>query len=236
MWQAIYPSSYLTPANTTSGTWTITAGDTLDENTALTPFTQADGRTPWTSKAARQIKTFGYSYPDVPDWLFTNPRALAANVTARVNKLYNADGSLGPFGTKIKGRAAPKSDTLSWSVSAKVPNSASDEPFSVKLTVGDVRLGRLSVLIASTTENLEASTFGEFELGAALKDIDVTNVDAVVAKLKGSIKHTVVKANGLVVDGAKVELEVSSQVVTPAKDVTEFPVYGEKTAHPEVLA
>ncbi|EPE27541.1 Di-copper centre-containing [Glarea lozoyensis ATCC 20868] len=225
MWQAIYPNSYLTPANTTSGTWTITVGDVLDENTALTPFTQGDGRTPWTSKAARQIKTFGYSYPDVPDWLFTNPRALAANVTARVNKLYNADGSLGPFGTKIKGRAAPASDTLSWSIAAKVANSILDEPFSVKLTVGDVRVGRLSVLIASTTENLEASTFGEFELSAALKDVDVTDVDAVVTKLKGSVKYTVVKADGTTVDGAKAELSVSSQVVTPAKDVTEFPVF-----------
>jgi hypothetical protein len=235
MWQAIYPGSFLTPENTTSGTWTITAGDILDENTALTPFTQADGRTPWTSKAARQIKTFGYSYTDVPDWLITNPKALAANVTARVNKLYNADGSLGPFGTKIKGRAAPTSDTLSWSISAKVPNSALDEPFSVKFTVGNVHVGRLSVLIASTTENLDAFTFGEFELGAALEDVDVTDVAAVVAKLKGSVKHTVVKANGSVVDGANVELEVSSQVVTPAKDVTEFPVYGVKTAHPEIL-
>jgi hypothetical protein len=236
MWQAIYPNSYLTPETTTSGTWTISVGDVLDENTALTPFTQADGRTPWTSKAARQIKAFGYSYPDVPDWLFKDPKALAANVTARVNKLYNADGSLGPFGAKIKGRAAPASDTLAWSISAKVPNSILDEPFSVKFTVGDVHVGRLSVLIASTTENLDAFTFGEFELGAALKNVDVTDVAGVVAKLKGAVKYAVVKADGTTVDSAKVELEVASQVVTPAKDVTEFPVFGEKTAHPEILA
>lgn len=164
-----------------------------------------------------------------------NEKSLAANVTARVNTLYNPEGSLGPFGMKIKRGAVPSDNTLSWSISAKVSNSILDEPFSVKFAVGDVHVGRISVLIASTTENLEASTFGEFDIGAALKGIDVKDISAVIADIRGSVKYTVVKAGGEAVEGANVEFEVVSQVVIPAQDITEFPVFGEKTVHPEVL-
>ena len=47
------------------------------------------------------------------------------------------------------------------------------------------------------------------------------------------------KSDGSVVPNDQIEglvVTVQDEIVTQAKDITEFPVYGEKTEHPEVTA
>ncbi|KAF4628454.1 hypothetical protein G7Y89_g9698 [Cudoniella acicularis] len=100
MWQAVYPNSWIQPSISQGGTWTIYPNTIVHQNTPLTPFTTRDGKTPYTSVSARHVKYFGYSYPDVQDWLFTNPKALSSNVTTRINQLYNADGHNGNWPNK----------------------------------------------------------------------------------------------------------------------------------------
>jgi tyrosinase len=244
MWQAIYPDKWITPTISGGSTWTIQPGDTLDENTPLTPFTMADGVTRYTSKTSRFTKNFGYSYPDVKDWLFTNATKLAANVTARVNQLYNADGTLAPLAVPqtIAGRVVVKrAETRAWTVFVKVPNNATGTAFSVKFASAGTPVGDLVIMAPPSKEEVAAGankiTYGQFALNDALNGIDPTDIASVVSHLKGNLQWQVVNRDGTVVNNVQgLEVQVADQVVTPAQDITEFPVYEEETFHPEITA
>jgi hypothetical protein len=244
MWQAIYSNKWITPTTSGGSTWTIKPGDTLDENTPLTPFTMADGVTRYTSKTARFTKNFGYSYPDVKDWLFTNASKLAANVTARVNQLYNADGSLAPLAVPqtLAGRVIMKRDeTRAWTVFVKVPNGATGTAFSVKFAAGGSPVGNLVIMATPSREEVAAGankvTYGQFSLNEALNGINPMDIPSVVEHFKGTLKWQVVRRDGTAVDDIPgLEIQVADQVVTPARDITEFPVYGKETFHPEITA
>jgi hypothetical protein len=95
MWQAINPGQLLTSELDNSlGTFTIINGTTIDTvDTPLTPFTMADGQTPYTTTSAWNTSVFGYSYPEVQDWLPQTPTQLAASVWAQVQTLYNVTTS-----------------------------------------------------------------------------------------------------------------------------------------------
>jgi tyrosinase len=116
MWQAIYPDPWMVNETSPCGTWTIYPNTIVGETTTLTPFTTGDKTTPWTSKSARYTKVFGYSYPDVQDWLMT-PAQLSANVTARVNQLYNPDGTLSKR-SKLSVRIGKRETVKEWTISA----------------------------------------------------------------------------------------------------------------------
>lgn len=198
MWQAIYPNSWMEPAVVSGGTWTITPLQDVDGNTPLTPFTRADRRTPHTTNSVRFLKDFGYSYPEVEDWLPRTPAQLAANVTAAVNRLYNPDGSLGTFPRSMRIRDPTKRDTKrEWSVKVGIPNRAVDGSFFVKFSVGNVNIGRLGVL-GLPKGAIEAGsnpvTNGQYTLTRGLKNVDSENIDEVLSSLKENLKWTVVKA------------------------------------------
>lgn len=57
----------MTPDIETEGTFTVAIGENITENTPLTPFYMGDGKTPYTSASAREIRDFGYSYPGLED-------------------------------------------------------------------------------------------------------------------------------------------------------------------------
>lgn len=241
MWQAIHPDSFLTPEQSASGTWTIFPGTTLDANTPLTPFTAPNGES-YTSVTARYTKTFGYSYPEVQDWLFTDPTELAANVTASVNTLYNPTGDLGPFAAPappIKGRggAEKRAEQRAWTLSASVPNGAVGSAFDIIFSSGSISVGKLSVLaVPSSPAENGRTTHAQFSLNRALKGMDSSDVQKTVDLLKSSLKWKVVKRDGSVVEVVKgLEVAVADQVVVPARSVREFPIYGEKRFHPEIV-
>jgi len=245
MWQAIYPDQWLQPEVSSSGTWTIYPNTQVDENTPLTPFTTGDGQTLYTSDTSRFTKNFGYSYPDVPYWQFSNPADLSTNVTARVNQLYNGDGHLGAWPAKrsvgvhgIEKRATDRE----WSVTVIVPNAAVNEPFSVRLTVGSTLVGKLVVLSTPTKVELDAGvhrlTHAEYTLKNVLSGVDSSDVPTVVAHLKGNLKWNVVKnSDGSVVgDVQGLQVEVADEIFEPANDISKFPSYGDRTVHPEITS
>lgn len=244
MWQAIYPDQWIQPAVSSGGTWTIYPNTEVDENTPLTPFTTGDGNTLYTSVTSRYTKNFGYSYPDVPYWEFSNPADLSANVTARVNLLYNSDGHLGTWPAKRSTRVRSnekRATERDWSVAVKVPNAAVGEPFSVKFTVGSTLVGKMVVLSTPSKAELDAGgkrvTYAEFTLKSALNGIGSDDIPAVVAHLKGNLKWSVVKnSDGSVVsDVPGLEVEVADEILEPAGDVSKFPSYGDRTVHPEIM-
>lgn len=201
MWQAIYPNSWIdfaSPSN--SATWTISYGDNLDGNSPLTPFTTADKKTPWTSNSARYTKAFGYTYPELQDWLPRTPAQFSANVSAAVNKLYNPDGSLGTWPARKRNGGAtlsPRSEVRTWSVAVQVPNGALGTGFFIRLKVGAERVGRVFVISTPTPAEVEAGinrvTKSTLSLDSALVGVDNEDVDAVVSLLKEKLTWEVVK-------------------------------------------
>lgn len=191
---------------------------------------------------ARYTKTFGYSYPGVQDWLFTDPVELAANVTASVNTLYNPTCDLGPFGaplSPINGREAveKREEQRAWSISTSVPNGAVGSAFDVLFSSGSISVGKLSVLaVPSSPAESGRVTHAQFSLHKALKGVDSSDVQKTVEFLKSNLKWKVVRRDGSVVEGVKgLEVGVADQVVVPARRAREFPSYGEKRFHPEIV-
>ncbi|TVY16673.1 Polyphenol oxidase 1 [Lachnellula arida] len=241
MWQAIYPDQFLQPEAAASGTWTIYPNTQLDENTPLEPFASGDGTTMYTSATSRSTQKFGYSYPDIPSSQFPNPSDLSANVTARVNQLYNSDGHLGTWPAK---RGMPDSGLekraldRDWTVAVRVPNTAVSEPFCVELTVGGTLVGKMVVLHTPTQIELDAGaerfTHAEFTLRSVLGSIEAGDVLAVVKFLTGGLTWSVVKiSDGSVVDDVQgLEVEVADEIVEPASDIFKFPSYSDRTVHP----
>lgn len=191
MWQAIYPDSWITPQASGSGTWTITPGTVLDQNSPLTPFYTGDRTTPWTSLGARYTKAFGYSYPEVQDWLPRTPAQLSANVTARVNQLYNPNGILTRRSSSMRTKRATEKV---WTVEVNVPNAAVGEGFTVDLSVGEIAIGKLVVVSAPTQAELDAgakkTTFGEYSLTPGLGGVAE---DDIAEFLKTNLKWGVSK-------------------------------------------
>ncbi|TVY37847.1 Polyphenol oxidase [Lachnellula occidentalis] len=246
MWQAIYPTKWLQPEAAASGTWNIYPNTRIDENTPLAPFTSSDGKTLYTSATSRSTQKFGYSYPDVPYAQFPNSSSgLSANVTARVNQLYNGDGHLGTWPAKRSVRVSgleKKTIDREWSVAVEVSNAAVSEPFAVVLTVNNKLVGKMVVLHTPTKVELEAGadrcTHAEFTLRNALHGIEACDVPAVVAYLKGNLRWSVVRnPDGCVVSDVQgLEIEVADEIVEPANDISMFPSYSGRTVHPEITA
>jgi hypothetical protein len=67
LWQAINPTSFMTPDIETEGGYTVAVGQNITADTPLGPFYMGDGKTPYTSESARRIADFGYSYPGLED-------------------------------------------------------------------------------------------------------------------------------------------------------------------------
>ncbi|TVY34882.1 Polyphenol oxidase [Lachnellula subtilissima] len=247
MWQAIYPDEWLQPEAAASGTWTIYPNTRIDETTPLAPFTSGDGKTLYTSATSRYTQNFGYSYPDVPYWQLPNSSSLSANVTARVNQLYNGDGHLGTWPAKRSIRVRASGLEMinvdrDWSVAVQVPNAAVSEPFSVALTVGSTLVGKMVILHTPSQIELDAGvdryTHAEFTLKNALSGVEASDVTAVVEYLKVNLRWSVVKnSDGSVVSDVEgLEVEVADEIVEPANDIFMFPSYGDRTVHPEITA
>ncbi|CAG8567940.1 21643_t:CDS:2 [Dentiscutata erythropus] len=64
IWQACHPDVWIIGNSYTEGTFTQEVDKYIDENTDLTPFRKSE-TTYWTSKLVRDIKTLGYTYPEL---------------------------------------------------------------------------------------------------------------------------------------------------------------------------
>lgn len=80
--QRLYPDTYIEPCTARTATFTMNAGDPLDQDSPLTPFHRNAAGDFWTSRNSRNINDFGYTYPDFAD----NPSN--ATLITRVREQY----------------------------------------------------------------------------------------------------------------------------------------------------
>lgn len=190
MWQAIhYNASTMNTTGVSHGTFGTEEGSTIDVDSPLKPF--FDSKLDYyTSKSASQIKTFGYTYPEISDWSMT-PAELAAYVTARVNDLYGQGADTGPRSgprSLAEGSTAGSSKPVATYYSAEIGVERSDVllPCAVELRLGGQVLGRMSLLSMPTS----GTSYASIPLGAALQQLNLAAMseDALVSYLQQNLE------------------------------------------------
>ncbi|KAK0660209.1 Polyphenol oxidase 1 [Lasiodiplodia hormozganensis] len=81
MWQVLNPDSYVEPEAQAYGTYMVSAGQVLDEDSELYPFHSSTNGDFWTSSQVRDVEAFGYTYPELVN-------ADQAAMRTTINKMY----------------------------------------------------------------------------------------------------------------------------------------------------
>ena len=89
LWQALYPNIWVTPGSSEGGSFTIESGQTVNNNSNLTPF-HSDDANFVNSETCRSVNKFGYTYPEI-NLPFASPEELKDHVTKAVLELYGPD-------------------------------------------------------------------------------------------------------------------------------------------------
>lgn len=239
MWQAIYPNSFVQPAVSTSGTWTIFPNTPVNATSPLTPFHQGNGVTPHNAHSVRYISDLGYSYSDIPSHILSGA-ALSANVTRRVNQIYN------PSGTITKRKYTPRRNAgiqarethEDWTISVVAPADLTGQGYTIEFKLNTVAVGQVTVLNALTKVEKEAGANKDVHAEVPL-ETGLEGVENVEQSIKAGLSWTITNADGTAVGLGEVKglkVVVAVQSVTPAADESSFPEFGEKIFKPEILA
>lgn len=199
MWQALYPTSWVSPTAAIVNTYTISAGEILNGQTALTPFYAESNGTFWNSDMVRNPKVLGYSYQEVAGLSLAagdeeGNQEIQSQVRAVVNKLYGQaspaslslklDAGLGPE-AKIPTSLVADGRYTEWLANIRVDKQALGGPFFVHLFLGaapadsdtwafaENLVGTMSVFAAPDMLGMDMAGLhisGTVPLTAALKD------------------------------------------------------------------
>lgn len=199
MWQALYPTSWVTPAAALVNSFTTSAGQIQDSKTALTPFYAETNGTFWDSDMVRDPKALGYSYQEVAGLSLAagagkQSQELQSRVRTVVNKLYGqpspASLALG-FKTGLgPERRIPTSLVVGgrykeWIANIRVDKQALGGPFFVHLFLGaapadsgtwafaENLIGTMGIFAAPNMTGMDMGELhisGTVPLTAALKD------------------------------------------------------------------
>ncbi|KAH7330221.1 hypothetical protein BKA65DRAFT_404823 [Rhexocercosporidium sp. MPI-PUGE-AT-0058] len=256
LYQAINPNSYLTPQIEQSGTYALTPNSLDTLSTPLEPFAPTGAGPYFTSTSARQISTFGYTYPEIQDWL-QSPAQLKASVTAAINRLYNPNGArINPRTGEMESRThVPNNQATEWSVGIKVSKFDLDgERFIIRLFLDTVPEDPKDWLMAPScigyipifppphsggAQYPEVIAYSEVSLvnGLAHLGRDAADIHGVRKFLRRALQWRVQKFDGTVVPVENIpslDIRVQEEVVMRSADITELPSYGQMTLHPEI--
>ncbi|KAG9248530.1 hypothetical protein BJ878DRAFT_476387 [Calycina marina] len=129
MWQILNPNSWITPHPAAHATFTTSAGQEQNSQTALTPFYDANGLF-WTSDGVRDTRTFGYAYAE------TIPSSNSpAQVVTAINRLYGS----APTNPKRSLRTSILSESGShqeWLTNFVVDKNALGVPYFIHIFLG----------------------------------------------------------------------------------------------------
>lgn len=176
MYEAMNPTTYVTPFENYYGTYAMDPGSSDDIQTPLTPFSSDTQGTYYTSATAQSLDIFGYSYADIPDWEY-GPDDLKAYVTSIVNMKYGGQ-------TQGSKRDATVSQFTEWSVALAVSKNAIEgRQFFIRLFLGvvpdDPTCWATSDALVGTFTVMPPPTSG----GADIPDITVHNEISLVKGL-----------------------------------------------------
>ncbi|KAL2060390.1 hypothetical protein VTL71DRAFT_9785 [Oculimacula yallundae] len=128
MWQVIHPDSYVVPEPAIFNTFTVSAGETQDINSPLTPFHRDVAGNFWTSETARTTEVFGYAYPETASYAGEDVKSQVISAT---NKLYGSR-----TGSQQK-RSEARND-IEWIANIRVKKYALNAPFYIHIFIGPI--------------------------------------------------------------------------------------------------
>lgn len=260
IWQQINPNSYVTPEPATFSTFTISAGQTEDVATPLSPFHNPSGAM-WDSNSVRSTQTFGYAYPETANGTGVN---MAAQAISAVNKLYgpNSQGTA----SALLGRDTNNGiQYREWIANIRVRKHALDGPFFIHIFLGtfspdpfkwsfEPNLVGTHCIFDKTASAITATSFcnctadlvtgtlpltaslSKFVESGALKSLDSADVEPYLQK---NLRYKLSFLNDTEVAAASVEslrIDVVSAAVKKAAKVTDLPSWGEFSGNLTVLA
>lgn len=197
MWQALYPSSWISPTPAIVNSYTTSVGEMQDSKTALTPFYAKSDGTFWDSDMVRDPKVLGYSYQEVAGVSLTGGKAdrkIQSRVRTAINKLY---GQPSPASLALKWRGGLKPGMRlpasliaggryrEWIANIRVDKQGLGGPFFIHLFLDSVPadsgtwayadnlVGTMSVFAAPFVKGMEMEGLhisGTVPLTAALKE------------------------------------------------------------------
>ncbi|KAI1006701.1 hypothetical protein K3495_g1516 [Podosphaera aphanis] len=253
LWQVLNPDSYIESQEYEYGNYVIPPNSIVDANTPLQPFRNQANNQWWTSESSRHISTFSYTYPELQG--SQTPEQLKANVTAAINTLYNPSNAAGR--RLIQGVSEQDTTTREWSVALSVSKfDVGGERFKVLFFLNGVpvspddwdsskTLAGFAAIFPpphsfENITSIKLLTYSEVDLVDSLEQngLDVNDVPSVVDFLKNKLEWRVQKMDGTVVPLEQVQtlsLTIQDEIVTIPSDITQPPIYGEKTIHPDAL-
>jgi len=144
MWQVIHhEEAIFTVTGLSTGQYATVMNTTVGADSPLKPFFD-ENLNFHTSKTVANITTFGYTYPEMPNWAMP-PEARAGHVRAQVNSLYSKGAnSLGQMRSlSMAGRSKSRNY---YTAEIVVDRSEMPLPSIMRLVVGGTVVGRMALL------------------------------------------------------------------------------------------
>ncbi|WQF85949.1 Putative tyrosinase copper-binding domain, di-copper centre-containing domain superfamily [Colletotrichum destructivum] len=146
MWQAIHYNDRMQTKTLPSSALFATAANTpITADSPLKPFYRDTSGNFHTGRTASDIKTFGYSYPEITDWNQT-PDALARQVTVSVNRLYSPGGTSAKLKARHNSRRSGYAAHKEYTALVDLERSELPLPCSVSVYVNGEFAGKISVM------------------------------------------------------------------------------------------
>jgi tyrosinase len=216
MWQILYNSSYVQPANATYPTRTIAVGSLQGSQSDLKPFFSNDTHF-WNSDTVRDHRVFGYTYSDVAN---ASPRDVAATINRKythfrpAQNLYAHQNSVASY--------------PDWNIHVRINKAALPKSLFLNFFLDDaytVRAGTLGLFAGHFA--IDQYITGTVPLTSALVDaissgrLRSLRPDVAEAFVKRELRLEVVDAEGIVRDPKEIETltaVVTSSTVTVPDD------------------
>lgn len=155
MWQVIhYEEDMFTNKGTSTGQYGTIESSIVTADSPLKPFFD-ENMNFLTSKSVRNITTFGYTYPEMPNWKMS-PEARASYGRAQINSLYGEKDDDLRSARALKGAEYPVSRGY-YTAEITVDRSEIPLPAIICLVAAQSVIGRMSLLAVPRTGVASAS-------------------------------------------------------------------------------
>jgi tyrosinase len=178
LWQAIYynESMFNTTYTSYSGQYSTAPGTNISADSPLKPFYADDRGTFHTSNSAKDVTSFGYTYPELLGD-FKTPEELSSYIKTQVNLLYSNTS------TQSNKRQLDRINHVDFSVQVRVDKGDVELPSILRVLCGDLVAGRL-VLLDTPKRGI---VYTEIPLRHILESLD--NQDETLEQTISSLKQ-----------------------------------------------
>ncbi|KAF6812602.1 hypothetical protein CMUS01_13023 [Colletotrichum musicola] len=219
MWQAIHYNDKTQTQTIPSPALFATAANTpITADSPLKPFFRDAAGNFHTGRTASDIKTFGYSYPEIIDWNQSQDD-LARQVTVSVNQLYGPGGTNAKLKARGNRRRSGYAAHKEYTALVDLERSELPLPCSVSVYVNGEFAGKISVMSMPASGEMHSTV----PLNKALEKLG-TNMDVPESQAGNGSPATNGTAPAVSPEDEEIILQKQLSVEIKSIDGTIFPV------------